>query len=138
MGFGQALLSQLTVAKVILGLVAYVGLRFLYQIVYYRFFHPLSAFPGPFWGSVTRLWIAWHNLRETEVPTVHALTKKYGMHLKLFYSDLSLASTDSFFVSPQALSSASHLLCSWLTTPRSFRKYTTGVLTRPAIISPEV
>ena len=91
MGFGQTLLSQLTVAKVILGLVAYVGLRFLYQIVYYRFFHPLSAFPGPFWGSVTRLWIAWHNLRETEVPTVHALTKKYGMHFRPSYLAPSLA-----------------------------------------------
>lgn len=99
MGFGQDFLSQLTVAKVILGLVVYVGLRFLYQIVYYRFFHPLSAFPGPFWGGVTRLWIAWHNLRETEVPTVHALTKKYGMHFKLSYLVLSLTSIDSFFLS---------------------------------------
>lgn len=79
MSNGQALLSQVTMAKVILGLVVYIVLRFLYQIVYYRFFHPLSAFPGPFWGSVTRLWIAWHNLQETEVPTVHALAKEYGM-----------------------------------------------------------
>lgn len=62
----------------VLGLVAYVLLKFVYQIVYYHFFHPLSVFPGPFWGGVTRLWIAWHNLRETELPTVYALTKKYG------------------------------------------------------------
>lgn len=94
MGFGQDFLSQLTVAKVILGLVAYVGLRLLYQIVYYRFFHPLSAFPGPFWGSVTRLWIAWHNLRETEVPTVQALTKKYGMLFKIPNMAPSSASTN--------------------------------------------
>lgn len=79
MGVGQALLSQVTVTKAILGLVGYIALRFVYQIVYYRFFHPLSVFPGPFWGSVTRLWIAWHNLQETEVPTVHALAKEYGM-----------------------------------------------------------
>ncbi|EYE92329.1 cytochrome P450 [Aspergillus ruber CBS 135680] len=78
MSFGQAVLSQITVAKVILGLLAYAVLRVVYQVVYYRFFHSLSAFPGPFWGSVTRFWIAWHNLKETEVPTVHALTKKYG------------------------------------------------------------
>ncbi|KAL4806077.1 cytochrome P450 [Aspergillus unguis] len=62
---------------VLLG-IAYVAAKFAYQIVYYRFFHPLSAFPGPFWGSVTRLWIAWHNLQETELPTVYDLTKKYG------------------------------------------------------------
>lgn len=78
MSFGQAVVSQITVAKVILGLLTYFALRIIYQIVYYRFFHSLSSFPGPFWGSVTRLWIAWHNLKETEVPTVHALTKKYG------------------------------------------------------------
>ncbi|KAF7617488.1 hypothetical protein AFLA_006409 [Aspergillus flavus NRRL3357] len=75
---GEDLVAMFTVTHVILALGAYVALRFAYQIVYYRFFHPLSVFPGPFWGSVTRLWIAWHNLRETEVPTVYALTKKYG------------------------------------------------------------
>ncbi|EAW12076.1 cytochrome P450 [Aspergillus clavatus NRRL 1] len=78
MGLGESFLSQVTVTNVTLGLVAYVVLKFVYQIVYYRFFHPLSVFPGPFWGSVTRLWIAWHNLRETELPTVYALTKQYG------------------------------------------------------------
>ncbi|KAG0158664.1 hypothetical protein PDIDSM_6183 [Penicillium digitatum] len=38
----------------------------------------VTNFPGPFWGSVTRLWIAWQNLQETEVPTVYALAKKHG------------------------------------------------------------
>ncbi|KAL4983507.1 cytochrome P450 [Aspergillus falconensis] len=78
MGMGEQVLSQLTLTNVVLGGIAYVALKFLYQIVYYRFFHPLSVFPGPFWGSVTRLWIAWHNLNETELPTVYSLTKKYG------------------------------------------------------------
>ncbi|KAF9891592.1 hypothetical protein FE257_003603 [Aspergillus nanangensis] len=75
---GEGLLSKFTVTNAVLALVAYVAIKFLYQIVYYRFFHPLAAFPGPFWGSVTRLWIAWHNMNETELPTVYALTKKYG------------------------------------------------------------
>jgi hypothetical protein len=79
MGLGEEFLARITLINVVLGLVAYVLLRFAYQIVYYHFFHPLSVFPGPFWGGVTRLWIAWHNLRETELPTVYALTKKYGM-----------------------------------------------------------
>ncbi|CEL00466.1 Putative Monooxygenase [Aspergillus calidoustus] len=78
MGLREQLVSQLTVTNVILSFAAYVALKFLYQIIYYRFFHPLSVFPGPFWGSVTRLWIAWHNMNETELPTVYALTKKYG------------------------------------------------------------
>ena len=79
MGIGERLLSLVTVTNIILALLAYVAIKFLFQIIYYRFYHPLSAFPGPFWGSVTRLWIAWHNLQETELPTVCALTKKYGM-----------------------------------------------------------
>ncbi|XHG07079.1 hypothetical protein AWENTII_010240 [Aspergillus wentii] len=78
MGFGENLLSQVTVTSAILGFVAYLALKFVYQIVYYHFFHPLAIFPGPFWGGVTRLWITWHNLRGTEVPVVHELTKKYG------------------------------------------------------------
>ncbi|KOS41781.1 hypothetical protein ACN38_g7339 [Penicillium nordicum] len=78
MGLAEDLLSLVTVANVILGLVAYVALKFGWQVIYYRFFSPLAKFPGPFWGSVTRLWIAWHNLQETEVPTVYALAQKYG------------------------------------------------------------
>ncbi|RAL14130.1 cytochrome P450 [Aspergillus homomorphus CBS 101889] len=74
----ESFLSQITLARVALGLVVYVVLQFVYQIIYYRFFHPLAKFPGPFWGSVTRIWLAWHNLRQTELETVSELTKKYG------------------------------------------------------------
>lgn len=79
MAIGERLLPLVTVTNTILALLAYIILRFVYQVVYYRFYHPLSVFPGPFWGSVTRLWIAWHNMRETELLTVYALAKKYGM-----------------------------------------------------------
>ena len=82
MAFADDIWSRVTLINVALGTLGYVALRFLYQIVYYRFFHPLSVFPGPFWGTVTRLWITWHNLNETELPTVSALTKKYGAFLQ--------------------------------------------------------
>ena len=49
-----------------------------YQIIYYRFYHPLAVFPGPFWGSVTRLWITYHNVRGQEVDVCEAYHKKYG------------------------------------------------------------
>ncbi|OJJ58310.1 hypothetical protein ASPSYDRAFT_32364 [Aspergillus sydowii CBS 593.65] len=78
MGLGQLVLAQLTLTNLVLGYLAYIVLKFIYQIVYYRFFHPLSAFPGPFWASVTRLWIAWHNVQETELAVVYEATKKYG------------------------------------------------------------
>ena len=41
MGVGEDLLSKVTATNVILGLVTYVVLQFVYQIVYYHFFHPL-------------------------------------------------------------------------------------------------
>lgn len=79
MGLAENVLSLVTVTKVFFALFAYVVLKFVYQIVHYRFFHPLAAFPGPFWASVTRLWIAKQNLQETEYLTVYDLAKKYGM-----------------------------------------------------------
>jgi hypothetical protein len=72
-----------TFVNVSLGFIAYLIARALYQVVYYRFFHPLSKFPGPFWGSVTRLWIAYHNIKEDEPYVEHELHKKYGMRLSV-------------------------------------------------------
>lgn len=61
--------------------VAYVTFKVISQIVYYRFFHPLAKFPGPFWGSVTRLWLTYHNVKADECETVQALHKKHGQSL---------------------------------------------------------
>lgn len=63
---------------ILLGVLHVVG-SFVYQIIYYRFFHPLSKYPGPFWGSVTRLWITYHNIKGDEPETFQALHRKYGM-----------------------------------------------------------
>ncbi|KAI2790843.1 hypothetical protein POX_c03694 [Penicillium oxalicum] len=78
MGLAAQIVSLLTVTNALLSLVAYFVLKLGYQIIYYRFFHPLAAFPGPFWASVTRLWIAKQNLQETEYLTAYDLSKKYG------------------------------------------------------------
>lgn len=75
----SALLSGLTVGNAFLLLFAYTGYCVLYQVINYRFFHPLAKFPGPFWGSVTRLWIAYHNIKEDECAVFTELTKKYGV-----------------------------------------------------------
>lgn len=70
--------TKLTVTNVFLALVIYFLCRVGYQIINYRFFHPLSKFPGPFWASVTRLWIAYHNLKEDECAVEWKLHEKYG------------------------------------------------------------
>lgn len=46
----------------------YVLWNVVFQIISYRFFHPLSKFPGSFWASVTRLWITYHNVKEGRIP----------------------------------------------------------------------
>jgi hypothetical protein len=49
---------------------------FLYQIIYYRFFHPLKDYPGPFWGSVTRIWHTLENIKGTELETYQRLLEE--------------------------------------------------------------
>jgi hypothetical protein len=71
--------SRITALNGLLFVLAYVAFSFLYQIICYRFFHPLRKFPGPFWGSVTRLYIAYHNFFGHEPELLAELHKKYGM-----------------------------------------------------------
>ncbi|KAK5169723.1 uncharacterized protein LTR77_005701 [Saxophila tyrrhenica] len=79
----QTALSLLTVRNVFFSIIAYFVLSWAGQIIRYRFFSPIRDFPGPFWASVTRLWIAYHNLKEDECETELALHKKYGPVLRI-------------------------------------------------------
>ncbi|OJD34914.1 cytochrome p450 oxidoreductase [Diplodia corticola] len=63
--------------------VAYIAFKVLHQIVYYRFLHPLAKFPGNFWGSVTRLWITYHNVKEDECQTFRELHKEHGPVIRI-------------------------------------------------------
>jgi len=84
MAFAESILARLSVAHILLFLIVCITLKFLYQIVYYHWFHPLAKFPGPFWGGVTRLWQAWHHIRSTDLAVERDLHNKYGSILKLF------------------------------------------------------
>ena len=66
---------------------AYLTWKVAYQVVYYRFFHPLAKYPGPFWGSITRLWITYHNLKEDECETFRALHEKHGKTARYLWPD---------------------------------------------------
>ncbi|KAL4816671.1 putative P450 monooxygenase [Aspergillus spinulosporus] len=71
-------LHSLNASTILLTLVTVIILQFLCQIIYYKFFHPLRHYPGPFWASVTRLWSAWHYFRGTETELLWQAVKKYG------------------------------------------------------------
>ncbi|CAA9964073.1 Cytochrome P450 [Pyrenophora teres f. maculata] len=78
------LLALATPLNILLSLGVYITCRVLYQIIYYRSFHPLRHFPGPFWASVTRLWmIAYHNIKADECEIELALQRKYGPVLRI-------------------------------------------------------
>jgi hypothetical protein len=67
-----------TFKNLFLVILAFISYKALAQIIYYRFFHPLRKFPGPFLASITRLWIGWHCWRQTELQTIYKLHEKYG------------------------------------------------------------
>ncbi|KAF2396049.1 flavonoid 3',5'-hydroxylase [Trichodelitschia bisporula] len=78
-----SLVPQPTLLNALLAVLSYIALRALYQIIKYRLLHPLRTFPGPFWGSVTRLWVGYHNLKQDELELELALHRKHGKIIRI-------------------------------------------------------
>jgi len=74
----SSLLSKVTLVYLLIGSLVYLTGCVVYQIIHYRFYHPLSQFPGPFWASVTRLWGVYHSVNKTEIAVLEDAHKKYG------------------------------------------------------------
>lgn len=72
------LVDLLTIRNLLLLFLVYIVPKATYQIVYYRLFHPLKDFSGPFWWSVTRLPLAWSNFTNSEISSCQQLIKEYG------------------------------------------------------------
>jgi cytochrome P450 len=60
-------------------------------IVYQRFFHPLSSVPGPFWASLTRLWITKHSWDGDMHRTMIALHERHGPIVRNGPNEVSIA-----------------------------------------------
>ena len=75
------ILSKVILGRICLTVLSFIVLSFSYQIIYYRFFHPLSIFPGPFWASVTRLYSAYFNFVGIHYSNEWKLHQKYGMSI---------------------------------------------------------
>lgn len=65
-------------------------------IVYYRYFHPLSKYPGPFLASFSNLWKAYHLYKLRMPEDLQQLHGVYGDVVRVGPNDLS-------FSSPQAV-----------------------------------
>ena len=67
-----------TATRILLAGIAVIAMQVLLQIIRHRLFSPIKHYPGPFWASVTRLWIAWHCAKSTELAAYEKLHEKYG------------------------------------------------------------
>ncbi|GAB7361737.1 hypothetical protein MBLNU230_g1784t1 [Neophaeotheca triangularis] len=80
--------SQISDAKLIsLALVACT----IGYIIYQRFLHPLAKIPGPFWASLSRLWITKHSWDGDMATTLIALHDKYGNLVRTAPNEVSVA-----------------------------------------------
>ncbi|OTA33990.1 hypothetical protein BTJ68_05507 [Hortaea werneckii EXF-2000] len=80
---GLSHMSLLLLAGICLLIVSYV--------VYQRFIHPLASVPGPFWASISRLWITKHSWDGDMSVTMIALHKKHGALVRTGPNEVSVA-----------------------------------------------
>ncbi|KAL8383467.1 hypothetical protein RB595_010593 [Gaeumannomyces hyphopodioides] len=83
--------ALLTAGNLVLLAAAYLAYKAVAQVVRYRYLSPLAQFPGPFWGSVTRLWIAYHNVRGSEPRVFRELHRRHGPVVRVTPTLLSVA-----------------------------------------------
>lgn len=74
-----------------LALLAYV----LLWIAYARLLHPLKHVPGPFWASVTRLWIGHHVWRGDMDVVQRALHQQYGPLVRICPDEIACADPEA-------------------------------------------
>lgn len=60
-------------------------------VIYQRFFHPLASVPGPFWASLTRLWITKHSWDGDMHRTMIALHEKHGALVRTGPNEVSVS-----------------------------------------------
>ncbi|PYI11789.1 cytochrome P450 family protein [Aspergillus sclerotiicarbonarius CBS 121057] len=71
------------------------SLSLLFYILYTRFLNPISRIPGPFWASISRLWL----VRRSDKGHMHRefidLHTKYGKLVRIAPNEVSVADLDA-------------------------------------------
>jgi hypothetical protein len=75
---------------------ALVGVVILFYVIYQRFLHPLSKFPGPHLATLTNWWKIYHTYHLDLHEVVLRLHEKYGPVIRIGPNDLH-------FWNPEAL-----------------------------------
>ncbi|KAH0162625.1 cytochrome P450, partial [Aureobasidium melanogenum] len=92
-------------------------------IVYTRFFHPLKHIPGPFWASISRLWMV-YRIRQGDMEVVQRrLHAQYGPLVRIAPDEVACADPDAIrqIYRTQAPLKRSHFYHCWGTN--NFSKY---------------
>lgn len=70
--------------------IASIGLALAYTI-YQRSFHPLASIPGPFWASLSRLWMTKHSWGGDMNTTMIALHRQHGNLVRTGPNEVSVS-----------------------------------------------
>ncbi|OCK85223.1 putative cytochrome P450 monooxygenase [Lepidopterella palustris CBS 459.81] len=65
-------------------------------MTYNLYFHPLRAYPGPFWGRSCRFWYIYAVVRGTLPFSVHRMHEKYGRIVRVAPDELAYADADAW------------------------------------------
>ena len=82
---------MLSITLLLLSFVAFI----LLNGIYYRYFHPLSKFPGPFIASQTDTWRTYYLFKKCLPDTLTAVHAKYGRVVRIGPNDLSFQSINA-------------------------------------------
>ncbi|OCL14612.1 cytochrome P450 [Glonium stellatum] len=69
-------------------LLALLGFTVFFYVIYYRFAHPLSKYPGPYLACLTNWWKVYHTFRLDLHEAVLLLHEKYGSVVRIGPNDL--------------------------------------------------
>ncbi|OJD29667.1 cytochrome p450 family protein [Diplodia corticola] len=87
---------NLTTDKLVFAGPALVAIFFVFTCVYRRYFSPLAKYPGPFWASVTDLWLVWLHFQPDHHHRLVKLHNQYGPVVRLKPNKLSISSPEAF------------------------------------------
>ncbi|GJD03524.1 isotrichodermin C-15 hydroxylase [Colletotrichum higginsianum] len=91
----SSLLGSLDVSVSLAGLLASVAIASAaIYIIYQRYFHPLAAYPGPFWASITDLWQVNEFLSLRQPYNLTDLHQRYGEFVRYGPDKLSITAEE--------------------------------------------
>ena len=107
--------------------------------VFSRYFDRLSHFPGPFWGSITRLWITYHMFKGDLHRVLREGHEKWGMislPVLPLYTPPPKGQCPRHQQNGQVQYTGARLQCSSATIPSCCPSSTTAAPTKPTTTVP--